>query len=149
QRNPRPCARALPRARYGGAVDDAPHRGGGRRRSRDRVASRPHPRMRHAGCNLQQDKSEQRGRSIPRHDGGGLMRRIAAVLLLALLLPVRAFAFTIIVTDPDTPLVPNSVLELARSLGYFAREGVDVQFNRVNGTPMAVAALASGQGEMA
>jgi NitT/TauT family transport system substrate-binding protein len=77
------------------------------------------------------------------------MRRIAAVLLLALLLPVRAFAFTIIVTDPDTPLVPNSVLELARSLGYFAREGVDVQFNRVNGTPMAVAALASGQGEMA
>lgn len=75
--------------------------------------------------------------------------RLAVALLLTLLLPVRAFAFTIIVTEPDTPLVPNSVLELAQSLGYFAREGVDVQFNRVNGTPMAIAALASGQGDLA
>jgi NitT/TauT family transport system substrate-binding protein len=75
--------------------------------------------------------------------------RFATALLLALLLPLRAFAFTIIVTEPDVPLVPNSVLELAQSLGYFAREGVDVQFNRVSGTPMAIAALASGQGDMA
>jgi NitT/TauT family transport system substrate-binding protein len=75
--------------------------------------------------------------------------RFALALVFALLLPVRAFAFTIIVTEPDVPLVPNSILELAQSLGYFAREGVDVQFNRVSGTPMAVAALSSGQGDMA
>ncbi len=75
--------------------------------------------------------------------------RFATAFMLALLLPLRAFAFTIIVTEPDVPLVPNSVLELAHSLGYFAREGVDVQFNRVSGTPMAIAALASGQGDMA
>lgn len=75
--------------------------------------------------------------------------RLAAALLLVLLLPVRALAFTIIVTEPDVPLVPNSVLELAQSLGYFAREGVDVQFSRVNGTPLAIAALSSGQGDMA
>jgi NitT/TauT family transport system substrate-binding protein len=102
--------------------------------------------MRHAGCDLQQGERGQRGRGFPRHDGGRLMRRFAAALLLALLLPLRAFAFTIIVTEPDVPLVPNSVLELAQSLGYFAREGVDVQFNRVGGTPMAIAALSSGQG---
>jgi NitT/TauT family transport system substrate-binding protein len=72
-----------------------------------------------------------------------------AIALLALLLPVRAFGLTIIVTEPDVPLVPNSVLELAQSLGYFAREGVNVEFNRVGGTPMAIAALSSGEGDMA
>src|SRR5947209_5850070 len=75
--------------------------------------------------------------------------RLIAALLVALLLPMRAFAFTIIVTEPDVPLVPNSILELAQSLGYFAQEGVDVQFSHVNGTPMAIAALSSGQGDMA
>jgi NitT/TauT family transport system substrate-binding protein len=72
-----------------------------------------------------------------------------AIALLALLLPVRAVGLTIIVTEPDVPLVPNSVLELAQSLGYFAREGVNVEFNRVGGTPMAIAALSSGEGDMA
>jgi len=75
--------------------------------------------------------------------------RLATALLLTLFVPVRAIAFTIVVTEPDVPLVPNSVLELAQSLGYFAREGVDVHFNRVNGTPMAIAVLSSGQGDMA
>src|SRR3954466_10560888 len=103
--------------------------------------------MRPAQNDLQHAESEQRGRSVPGHDGGGLMRLMAA-LLPALLLPMRAFAFTIIVTEPDVPLVPNSILELAQSLGYFAQEGVDVEFSHVNGTPMAIAALSSGQGDM-
>ena len=76
------------------------------------------------------------------------MRRLVVAALFALL-PLRAFAFTFIVTEPNTPLVPHSVIELAQSLGYFAREGIDVRFERVNGTPMAIAALASGQGDMA
>jgi len=57
--------------------------------------------------------------------------RFALALVFALLLPVRAFAFTIIVTEPDVPLVPNSILELAQSLGYFAREGVDVPVEEI------------------
>lgn len=77
------------------------------------------------------------------------MRRLALTLLLALLLPARAFAFTFIVTEPSTPLVPTSVIELAQQLGYFAREGVDVKLERVSGTPMAIAALSAGQGDMA
>jgi NitT/TauT family transport system substrate-binding protein len=62
---------------------------------------------------------------------------------------IPAQAFTIIITESQTPLVPNSVLELADRLGYFKREGVDVDFKRVNGTPLAMAALLAGQGDMA
>jgi NitT/TauT family transport system substrate-binding protein len=78
-----------------------------------------------------------------------MMRRFALTLALALLLPARAFAFTFIVTEPATPLVPTSVIELAQQLGYFTREGVDVKLERVSGTPMAIAALSAGQGDMA
>jgi NitT/TauT family transport system substrate-binding protein len=75
--------------------------------------------------------------------------RYVLSLVAALLLPAHAFAFTIVLTEPSTPLAPTSVIELAQRLGYFAREGVDVQFERVNGTPTAIAALSAGQGDMA
>ena len=75
--------------------------------------------------------------------------RLVFAASLALLLPAHAAAFTIVLTEPSTPLAPTSVIELAQRLGYFAREGVDVQFERVNGTPLAIAALSAGQGDMA
>jgi NitT/TauT family transport system substrate-binding protein len=75
--------------------------------------------------------------------------RLVFAASLALLLPAHAAAFTIVLTEPSTPLAPTSAIELAQRLGYFAREGVDVQFERVNGTPLAIAALSAGQGEMA
>lgn len=63
--------------------------------------------------------------------------------------PIIAAPFRLIVTDLAPPLVPNSIMELAVKLGYFEREGVDVELVRVQQTPMAVAALCAGAGEMA
>ena len=40
-------------------------------------------------------------------------------------------------------------MDLASTLGYFEREGVDVELVRVQQTPSAVAALQAGEGEMA
>ena len=78
-------------------------------------------------------------------------KRLMSVTLLAvaLALPAHAEAFRIIVTDMEAPLVPNSVMELASQEGYFDRAGVDVEFVRVQQTPLAMAALRAGEGEMA
>jgi NitT/TauT family transport system substrate-binding protein len=61
----------------------------------------------------------------------------------------QADPFKIIVTETQTPLVPNSVADLAIGLGYYKRAGVDVELVRVQQTPSAVAALRSGGGDMA
>lgn len=61
----------------------------------------------------------------------------------------QAAPFRLIITDLETALIPNSVMDLAESLGYFDREGVDVELVRVQQTPSAVAALQAGEGEMA
>jgi NitT/TauT family transport system substrate-binding protein len=55
----------------------------------------------------------------------------------------------LITTDLTAQLVPNSVMDLAVTLGYFAREGVEVELVRVQQTPSAVAALMAGEGDMA
>jgi NitT/TauT family transport system substrate-binding protein len=60
-----------------------------------------------------------------------------------------AAPFQLIVTDLEPPLVPNSVMDLAVGLGYFEREGVEVELVRVQQTPSALAALQSGDGDMA
>src|SRR6185312_12459460 len=60
-----------------------------------------------------------------------------------------AAPFKLIISDLTTPLVPNSVMDLADRLGYFKREGVDVELVRVQQTPSAIAALRSGEGDMA
>jgi len=75
----------------------------------------------------------------------------AFAVLLAIMLSSVAVAdpFRIIVPEPETPLVPNSVIDLADRLGYYKREGVEVELIRVKATPAAVAALRSGQGDMA
>lgn len=78
-----------------------------------------------------------------------LRRLVAAVALAGLALPAAAAPFRLITTDLEPQLVPNSVMDLAKSLGYFDREGVDVELVRVQQTPSAVAALQAGEGEMA
>ncbi|WIY53134.1 ABC transporter substrate-binding protein [Devosia sp. YIM 151766] len=83
-----------------------------------------------------------------------LSRTIFGFMAAASLLPVStAFAmaapFRLIVTHLEPPLVPNSVMDLAVELGYFEREGVDVELVRVQQTPSALAALRAGEGEMA
>jgi len=78
------------------------------------------------------------------------LRLLLALLLFAMpTLSAGAEPFRIIVTEPETPLVPNSVIDLADQLGYYKKAGVAVQLVRVKATPVAVAALRSGQGEMA
>ena len=80
-----------------------------------------------------------------------LKRPIAAAFAIAagLALPAGAEPFRMIVTDMEVPLVPNSVMELAKQEGCFARAGVDVEFVRVQQSPLAMAALRAGEGEMA
>jgi NitT/TauT family transport system substrate-binding protein len=83
---------------------------------------------------------------------GGRAARLAAALFLVVLVVLRTTAaggFTIIVTENEIPLVPNSVLQLAKELGYYERAGVQVDFVHANGTPLAVAALLAGEGDMA
>jgi NitT/TauT family transport system substrate-binding protein len=63
--------------------------------------------------------------------------------------PAEAAPFKLITTDLTAQLVPNSVMDLAVTLGYFAREGVEVELVRVQQTPSAVAALMAGEGDMA
>jgi NitT/TauT family transport system substrate-binding protein len=79
-------------------------------------------------------------------------RLLGAGALAALgLMPLAAAAepFRLITTDLEPQLVPNSVTDFAHSLGYFEREGVEVELVRVQQTPSAVAALQAGEGEMA
>ncbi|OWJ70003.1 ABC transporter substrate-binding protein [Haematobacter massiliensis] len=73
----------------------------------------------------------------------------AGAVAILLAMPASAAPFRVIVTDMETPLVPNSVMELAEREGYFDRAGVEVEFVRVQQTPLAIAALRSGEGEMA
>jgi len=81
------------------------------------------------------------------------LSRTSRLLVLAVLsgLPGLAGAepFRLIVTHLEPPLVPNSVMDLALDLGYFEREGVEVELIRVQQTPSAIAALQAGEGEMA
>jgi len=73
----------------------------------------------------------------------------AAAALQVFAQAAAAEPFRLIVTDLTAPLVPNSVMDLAVELGYFEREGVDVELVRVQQTPSALAALQAGEGEMA
>jgi NitT/TauT family transport system substrate-binding protein len=74
---------------------------------------------------------------------------ISGATYLAITFAAQADPFRIIVTHLQPPLVPNSVMDLAVDLGYFSREGIDVEIIRVNQTPLALAALLAGEGDMA
>ena len=73
----------------------------------------------------------------------------AAAMTLALGVPAQAEPLRLIVTHLAPPLVPNSVMDLAVELGYFEREGVEVELIRVQQTPLALAAILAGEGDMA
>ena len=75
-----------------------------------------------------------------------MTRLLALALSLGLALPATAEPFRLIVSDLETPLVPNSVMDLALANGYFDRAGVEVELVRVQQTPMAMAALQAGEG---
>lgn len=47
------------------------------------------------------------------------------------------------------PPLPNSVLWLAKDLGFYTREGLDVELNEFQGTPLAIAALLSADVDVA
>ena len=47
------------------------------------------------------------------------------------------------------PPLPNSVLWLAKDLGFYSREGLDVELNEFQGTPLAIAAMISGDVDVA
>jgi NitT/TauT family transport system substrate-binding protein len=47
------------------------------------------------------------------------------------------------------PPLPNSVLWLAKDLGFYAREGLDVELTEFQGTPLAIAAMISGDVDVA
>jgi NitT/TauT family transport system substrate-binding protein len=84
------------------------------------------------------------------------IRGVAAAVTLGAVVAIGATAtqaqdgpFRLIITEVETPLVPNSVMILADELGYFDDAGVDVELVRVTDTTLAVAALQAGEGEMA
>lgn len=80
------------------------------------------------------------------------VKRLLALAVSALALSqsmALAEPFRLIITDMEAPLVPNSVVDIALAEGYFTRAGVEVELVRVQQTPMALAALQSGEGEMA
>ncbi len=80
-----------------------------------------------------------------------ILKLIAAAMAMTLGLaaPVQAEPLRLIVTHLAPPLVPNSVMDLALELGYFEREGVEVELIRVQQTPLALAAILAGEGDMA
>lgn len=79
--------------------------------------------------------------------GAALLRSTAVILTMAG--AAQAGSLRVIVTHVAPPLVPNSVMDLAQTLGVYEREGVDVEIVRVQQTPSAIAALRSGGGDMA
>ena len=79
----------------------------------------------------------------------GLLRACMVAWLAVSAGGAAAEPFRLIVTHLEPPLVPNSVMDLAVELGYFDREGVEVELVRVQQTPSAISALQAGEGEMA
>ena len=78
----------------------------------------------------------------------GLLSAITCAIMISTS-TAAAEPFRLIVTHLEPPLVPNSVMDLAHELGYFEREGVDVELIRVQQTPSALASIMAGEGEMA
>jgi NitT/TauT family transport system substrate-binding protein len=74
---------------------------------------------------------------------------IAVTAILGSFQPVQAEPVRLVVTHLEPPLVPNSIMDLAVELGYFKREGVEVELIRVQQTPLALAAILGGEGDMA
>jgi len=82
---------------------------------------------------------------------------LMACLALALGYPVQSSPvqattterLRLVVTHTAPPLVPNSVMDLADTLGFYRREGLAVDLVRVQGTPLAIVALKTGYADLA
>lgn len=83
--------------------------------------------------------------------GARILARAMLSLTLAALAGSSAMAkpFTIILPYLVAPPVPDSIIDLADRMGFYKAAGVEVQFQRVVQTPSAIAALRSGDGDMA
>lgn len=86
--------------------------------------------------------------NVAKNTLGKITLGIAVAGLALAATPARA-EFTLIVTHPVPPLVPNSVMDLCQTLGIYKDVGLEVKIVRVQQTPSAVAALRSGNGDMA
>ena len=78
-----------------------------------------------------------------------ITKLFACAIALFAALPAAAEPFRLIVTSAEPALVPNSILHLAESEGFYDRAGVDVELVTVQQTPSAIAALRSGDGDLA
>jgi NitT/TauT family transport system substrate-binding protein len=77
---------------------------------------------------------------------------VAAGLALALGSSTRAETsdrLRLVVTHTAPPLVPNSVMDLADTLGFYRREGLIVDLVRVQSTPLAIVALKTRNADVA
>jgi NitT/TauT family transport system substrate-binding protein len=83
------------------------------------------------------------------------MKLLVAFIAFALLSQAtRVFATEPKPTEPlklrlglgsaPAPALPNSVLWLAKDLGFYKREGLDVELNEFQGTPLVIAAMIAG-----
>ncbi len=57
---------------------------------------------------------------------------------------VAALKLNLGLASKPAPALPNSVLWLAKDLGYYDREGLDVTLQELDGTPTVIAAMISG-----
>ena len=83
------------------------------------------------------------------------MKQLLTLLVLGLLLhaaPARAaetktkevLRLRVGLGSSPVPPLPNSVIWLAKDLGFYQREGLDIELIEFQGTPLAIAAMVSG-----
>jgi NitT/TauT family transport system substrate-binding protein len=83
------------------------------------------------------------------------MKQFLALLVLGLLLhaapargaetkPKEVLRLRVGLGSSPVPPLPNSVIWLAKDLGFYQREGLDIELIEFQGTPLAIAAMVSG-----
>ena len=84
------------------------------------------------------------------HRIGALLAACLAALTIGPLARAESqHRLRLIVTHTAPPLVPNSVMDLADTLGFYRREGLAVEIVRVQNTPLAIVALKTKYGDLA
>jgi NitT/TauT family transport system substrate-binding protein len=61
----------------------------------------------------------------------------------------RVLRLRVGLASTPAPALPNSVMWLAKDLGFYKREGLDVELIEFNGTPIAIAAMIAGEIDVA
>jgi NitT/TauT family transport system substrate-binding protein len=91
-----------------------------------------------------------------------MMKLIQKLLIAAMLLvtmsvgsfaaepkPKEPLKLRVGLASSPAPALPNSVLWLAKDLGFYQREGLDVELIEFKGTPIAIAAMIAGEIDVA